>query len=168
MHFTLYKQNNPLYPKEFLLEGAEKAFKTIAEYNKDYPEADLRAYVTFLEYLKCDELKEPMEELIKKYNTDHIKLHEECHLILNEAGAEDKEPNMMAKMMGKLQSQMKLMSSGDTKKAAEILTDGCNMGMKTLSEFMNQYKNADSRAIMICEKIYQIEDQMMDELRAYL
>ena len=65
---TLYKQNNPLYPKEFLLEGAEKAFKTIAEYNKDYPEADLRAYVTFLEYLKCDELKEPMEELIKKYN----------------------------------------------------------------------------------------------------
>ena len=109
-----------------------------------------------------------LKELIKKYNTDHIKLHEECHLILNEAGAEDKEPNMMATMMGKLQSQMKLMSSGDTKKAAEILTDGCNMGMKTLSEFMNQYKNADSRAIMICEKIYQIEDQMMDELRAYL
>ena len=65
---TLYKQGNPLYPKEFLLEGAEKAFKTIDEYNKDYPNADLRAYATYLEYLKCDELKEPMEELIKKYD----------------------------------------------------------------------------------------------------
>jgi len=65
---TLYKQGNPIYPKEFLLAGAEKAFKTIYEYNQDHPEADLRAYVTFLDYLKVDELKEPMEELIKKYD----------------------------------------------------------------------------------------------------
>lgn len=64
---TLFKQNNPLYPKEFLLEGAEKAFKIITEYNKDYPDADLRAYVTYLDYLKCEELRAPMEKLIKKY-----------------------------------------------------------------------------------------------------
>ena len=65
---TLFKQGNPLYPKEFLLEGAEKAFKTIYEYNKDNPGADLRAYITFLEYLKRDELREPMEKLIEKYD----------------------------------------------------------------------------------------------------
>lgn len=65
---TLFKQGNPLYPKEFLLEGAEHAFKIISEYNQDHPDADLRAYSTFLDYLKCKELKEPMEELIKKYN----------------------------------------------------------------------------------------------------
>ena len=65
---TLYKDGNPLYPKEFLLEGAEKAFTIIASYNKDHPEADLRAYSTFLEYLKFDELREPMLELIRKYN----------------------------------------------------------------------------------------------------
>lgn len=64
---TLFKQGNPLYPKEFLLNGAEKAFKTVYEYNKDNPGADLRVYVTFLEYLRCEELREPMEELIKKY-----------------------------------------------------------------------------------------------------
>jgi hypothetical protein len=66
---TLYKQGNPLYPKEFLLEGAEKAFKTIAEYNKDHPGADLRAYGTFLEYLKQDELRDQMNELIFTYGT---------------------------------------------------------------------------------------------------
>lgn len=71
---TLYKQDNPLYPKEFLLEGAEHAFKIINEYNKDHPKADLRAYVTFLDYLKCDGLKEPMEKLIEKY---HIKFYRE-------------------------------------------------------------------------------------------
>ena len=65
---TLFKQGNPLYPKEFLLEGMEKAFKVISEYNKDNPGADLRAYATFLDYLKNDDLKEPVEELIKKYD----------------------------------------------------------------------------------------------------
>ena len=65
---TLYKQGNPLYPKEFLLQGAEHAFKIISEYNKDYPNTDLRAYATFLEYLKVDDLYEPMIELIDKYN----------------------------------------------------------------------------------------------------
>lgn len=65
---TLFKQGNPMYPKEFLLAGAEKSFKTISEYNKDHPEADLRAYRTFLDYLKCDELKTDMEGLIEQYD----------------------------------------------------------------------------------------------------
>lgn len=65
---TLFKQGNPLYPKEFLLEGAENAFRVISSYNEDHPEADLRAYRTWLDYLKCEELREPMEALIKKYN----------------------------------------------------------------------------------------------------
>lgn len=65
---TLFKQGNPLYPKEFLLEGAEHSFTIISSFNREHPEADLRAYVTFLDYLKCEELREPMEALIKKYN----------------------------------------------------------------------------------------------------
>ena len=65
---TLWKNHNPLYPTEFLLEGAEHAFKIISEYNKDNPKADIRAYVTFLEYLRFEELEKPMRELIDKYN----------------------------------------------------------------------------------------------------
>lgn len=65
---TLWKKGNPLCPTEFLLLGAEHAFKIISEYNHDHSGADLRAYSTFLDYLKHDELKKPMEELIEKYN----------------------------------------------------------------------------------------------------
>lgn len=64
---TLWKHQNQLYPTEFLLQGAEHAFKIISEYNKDNPKADLRAYSTFLDYLKHEELREPMEKLIEKY-----------------------------------------------------------------------------------------------------
>lgn len=65
---TLWKNNNPLYPTNFLLDGAEHAFKIISEYNKDNPKADLRAYSTFLDYLKHEELRPTMEKLIDKYN----------------------------------------------------------------------------------------------------
>ena len=71
---TLFKQGNPLYPKEFLLEGAEKAFKMVQEYNKDHLGADLRCYTTYLDYLKCDNLREEMEALIDKYQ---VKFYEE-------------------------------------------------------------------------------------------
>ena len=72
---TLWKDKNPLYPTEFLLAGAEKAFTIISSYNRDHPEWEpLRAYSTFIEYLKHDELREPMLELIKKYD---IKFYQE-------------------------------------------------------------------------------------------
>lgn len=66
---TLWKKHNPLYPTSFLLQGAEHAFKIVSEYNRDNPGADLRVYSTFLDYLKHEELREPMEKLIEKYNT---------------------------------------------------------------------------------------------------
>lgn len=65
---TLFKNGNPLMTKDSLLSGAENVFTIISSFNHDHPEADLRAYVTFLDYLKCEELREPMEALIKKYN----------------------------------------------------------------------------------------------------
>lgn len=65
---TLHKQGNPLYPKEFLLEGAEHAFQIITEYNRDHPDAPIRAYRTYLDYLKSDDLREDMEKLIEKYD----------------------------------------------------------------------------------------------------
>lgn len=71
---TLWKQKNPLYPTEFLLKGAENAFRIIYEYNQEHPDNEVKAYSTFLDYLKHDELKEPMEGLIYKYN---IQFYEE-------------------------------------------------------------------------------------------
>ena len=72
---TLWKRGNPLYPTEFLLKGAEHAFKIISEYNHDNPDKKLRAYATFLDYLKHDELKAPMEKLIREYG---IKFYKEA------------------------------------------------------------------------------------------
>lgn len=72
---TLHKKGNPLFGTQQMLDGAENVFRIISEYNADHPDKpELRAYDTFLDYLKCDDLREPMEKLIKKY---HIKFYTE-------------------------------------------------------------------------------------------
>lgn len=71
---TLHKNGNVLCPKEALIAGAENAFRIAYEYNQDHPEADLRLYSTWLDYLKQDDLRGDMETLIKKYQ---IKFYEE-------------------------------------------------------------------------------------------
>lgn len=64
---TLWSKNSPLVTTSFLLEGAEKAFSLIQSYNKEN-NADVRLYSTYIEYLKHDELRGPMLDLIKKYD----------------------------------------------------------------------------------------------------
>lgn len=66
---TLYKNGNPLMSKDSLLSGAENVFTIISLYNSSHKGEPLRCYATMLDYLKCDELRRPMEELIEKYGT---------------------------------------------------------------------------------------------------
>lgn len=66
---TLFKQGSQYYPKNKLLDGAEHTFIIINSWNEAHAgEEPLRVYATWLDYLKVDELREPMEKLIKKYN----------------------------------------------------------------------------------------------------
>lgn len=116
------------------------------------------------EYITTPELK----EILHKYNADHIKLGDECHTLLNEAGADEKDPHPMAKAMSWMSSEVKLTLGGDEKKAAGILMDGCSMGIKSLSEYLNKYSDADEESKSICEKLRKLEEDMLEQLEAYV
>lgn len=109
-----------------------------------------------------------LSDVITKYNKEHIRLGEEAHQLLNSAGEESKEPNPMAKAFSWFSSQMKMMIKGDAHQAASILIDGCNMGIKTLSEHKNQCRNADAKSVALCEKLQKVEKEMMEELQAFV
>lgn len=115
-------------------------------------------------YVTTPELK----ELLHKYNADHIELGEKCHELLNNAGKEEKDPHPMAKAMSWFTSEVKLSMNGDEKKAAGILMEGCSMGIKSLSEYLNKYSGADDTAKRICEKIRKLEENMQEKLQAYV
>lgn len=116
------------------------------------------------EYVATPEFK----EMLHRYNAEHIKIGDQCHTILNESGVDEKDPHPVAKAMSWLTSEVKLTMNGDEKKAAGILMDGCSMGIKSLSEYLNQYSAADDQAKRLCEKLRKLEEDMMEELQKYV
>lgn len=106
--------------------------------------------------------------IIMKYNEDHIKLGEDIHEILNRSGEQTKEPNPFAAMGAWMESKLKMEMKGDSHEAASLLTDGCNMGIKTLNEQKNKYTDADNTSMAFCDKIIKLEKQFADELQSFL
>ena len=49
-----------------------------------------------------------------------------------------------------------------------MLTDGCNMGIKSLSAYLNQYTGADDASRTIAGNIIRLEESMSEDLRQYL
>ena len=75
----------------------------------------------------------------------------------------------MAKGMSKMKTGvMMTMKDNSDETAADLITDGCNMGIKSLYKYLNQYPNADSKVKDLCNRLISIEDQLRKELRAYL
>ena len=79
-----------------------------------------------------------------------------------------KEPNVMAQGMSWIKTNMRLAMNTSDETIAELMTDGCNMGVKSLSRYLNQYKAADDRAKAITKKLINLETDLGSDLRVYL
>jgi len=117
-----------------------------------------------LESVKSSELK----KLLKETKDHHSKLGNEIHALLSRLDTEEKEPSMMAKGMSKMKTNMKMSMDGSDATIADLITDGSNMGVKSLHRYLNQYKMADDTTKDICKRLIGIEEQLIKELQPYL
>lgn len=112
--------------------------------------------------------EEPLKVLIDKCNKKHIKIGEECHELLKKMGVEEEDPSIMAKTVSFVSTEVKLMIKDDSKKIAGLMMDGCNMGIKGISEAINKYPEASKDSIELAKEIVKEEEKFMDELKEYL
>ena len=98
----------------------------------------------------------------------HEKLGNEIHTLLNEYGSEEKEPNAMAKGMSWMKTNAMLMMKPSDATIADLMTDGCNMGVKSLNKYLNKYKAADETSKDICKRLIKLEEQLAIHSREYL
>ena len=109
-----------------------------------------------------------MKKIVQKSKDDHESLQVEIENLLNTYSEEEKEPTLMAKSMSWVETNFKLMVDNTDMKIAEIITDGCNMGTKTLSKKLNEYKYADDASKKMTNRLIEIEDQLTLQLRKFL
>ena len=79
-----------------------------------------------------------------------------------------KEPAPAAKGMSWIKTNLKMALDDSDKTIADLITDGCNMGVKSLNRYMNQYKAADSESKGIANRLIKLEDDLGNEMRKYL
>lgn len=108
------------------------------------------------------------KSLLYDCRNQHEKLQEEIDTLLDEHHDDGKNPNPMAKGMSWMKTNMKMAVDGSDKTVADLMTDGCNMGVKSLSKYLNQYKSADSKSKDITSRLIQIEDKLSNDIRQYL
>ncbi len=110
-----------------------------------------------------------LKNLLEESKKHHEKLGNDLHALLRARSGNDKDPNPMAKGMSFLKTNMKISMTEDSDKAiADLITDGCDMGIKSLRKYLNQYKDADVDAKTICNRLINIEETLREDLRAYL
>ena len=79
-----------------------------------------------------------------------------------------KEPNPMAKGMSWFKTNARLAVDESDQSVANLITDGCDMGVKSLNRYLNQYKAADERSKDIAKKLIKLEEKLTDDIRQFL
>ncbi|MBE6580527.1 MAG: hypothetical protein E7650_02800 [Ruminococcaceae bacterium] len=109
-----------------------------------------------------------MKEALQRCREAHEALEKEIEEELNKFSDEGKEPSPIAKSMSWLKTTVKLSFNESDHTIADLMTDGCNMGVKSLSRYLNQYKAAEEFAKDIAKKLIHLEADLAVELRGFL
>ena len=117
-----------------------------------------------LEYIKSDTLRKDLEQC----RNEHVKLQDEIQVLLDEYHDDGKEPNPIAKGMSWMKTNVKLGMDQSDHTVADLMTDGCNMGVKSLNRYLNQYEAASEKTKDITKRLIHLEEQLADQMRAFL
>ena len=117
-----------------------------------------------LKYVSSKEL----EKTLMVCKREHDKLADEVLGLLERYGDDGKRPNPIAKGMSKMKTTMKLGINESDSIIADLMTDGCNMGVKSLNKYLNQYKAADEVSKDVTKRLINLEERLAIDLRDYL
>lgn len=112
--------------------------------------------------------KEKLFDLLSTCKNEHDSLQTEIQQQLDKYKDEGKNPNPIAKGMSWMKTSMKLSMEESDETIADLMTDGCNMGVKSLNRYLNQYKAADEVSKDICKRLINLEEKLAIDIRGYL
>lgn len=108
------------------------------------------------------------KELLNSCKDEHEALDRELQELLDSYGDEGKNPSIIAEGMSKMKTGIMLTVNDTDETIADLMTDGCNMGVKSLSKYLNKYAAADERSKDICKRLIKIEENLASDIRLYL
>ena len=115
-------------------------------------------------YVRSDRLR----ALLTDSKKEHEKLDSELQELLDRYQDDGKAPNPIAKSMSWMKTNIKLVVNESDNTIADLMTDGCNMGVKSLHRYLNEYAAADEDSKDICKRLINIEERLAIDIREFL
>ena len=117
-----------------------------------------------LEHVKKEDFRKKLSKCKQEHEDLQIKILQE----LEKYRDDGKNPNPIAKGMSWMKTNMKLSMEESDATIAELMTDGCNMGVKSLNRYLNQYKAADEVSKDMAKRLINLEEKLAVDIRQYL
>ena len=108
------------------------------------------------------------KERLTACRDEHQTLDRELQALLERYHDQGKDPSPVVKGMGWLKTNMKLGWDGSDETIASLMTDGCNMGVKSLHRYLNQYRAADEASKGVARRLIGLEERLTAGIRQYL
>lgn len=117
-----------------------------------------------LPYTKSESLKKVLNACKDK----HAILGDETHRALLKADESTKNAHPVAQAMSDMKIRAKITMHKSDSTIADLMTDGCNMGIKSIYKYLNQYQNASDSSKSIANRLISMEQELRTDLREYL
>ena len=101
-----------------------------------------------------------MKKILIECKEEHDAIKQEIQKLLDEYHDDGKDPNPIAKV--------KLIVDESDNTIAELMTDGCNMGVKSLNKYLNEYNAADDRAKDKTKRLIELEKKLCEQMQPFL
>ena len=104
---------------------------------------------------------EDLKNLLEKSKEEHSQLGGTIKEQLASLGDDGKDPGIMAKSMSWIKTNVKLGMNDSDRTVAGLMTDGCDMGIKSLTRYLNEYKGADGASRSTARRLIGIEEDLL-------
>ena len=131
-------------------------------------DAGIKMGVTSIDDVMPHVRSEKLKSCLKDCKEQHEKLRGDMEELLSEYRDDGKEPNPIAKGMSWMKTNVKLGIDDTDKTVADLITDGCNMGVKSLCRYLNQYEAAEEKVKDIAKRLIKMEEKLAIEMRQFL
>jgi len=109
-----------------------------------------------------------LRDLMNAYNQKHEEYQIRIQQLLGECNEEDKDPSMMAELGSRMKITMKMNMHPDDHQVAKLMMDGCNMGIQSVSEYVNKYPNASKEVQDLAKEMIKAEEDFMEEMKEFV
>ena len=109
-----------------------------------------------------------MQDLFCKYKEEYVQIEKEAARLSGGETEEEKISEKAAETFAWFSAEMKLLLNDDHAKIAEMMIDGANMGIKSITEKRNRYPEAEKESISLAKKFERVCEKIVKDMKKYI